>query len=150
MFLATKIPLNFSISITTRTTEVFEFPFLCSFTYSPAKIYNIMESQNAKIVEAGERHLNSNRAGYPRLCPAEFWFWFSPMLEAPQLLWAHVLVLLRLTGKIFLGLNGISFSSCLLHQPEAKRPNITSPWWKVQIASKAIIRNYAFPCVCVS
>lgn len=47
------------------------------------------------------------------------------MLEAPQLLWAHVLVLLRLTGKIFLGLNGISFSSCLLHQPEAKMPNIT-------------------------
>lgn len=34
------------------------------------------------------------------------------MLEAPQLLWAHVLVLLRLTGKIFLGLDGISFSSC--------------------------------------
>lgn len=39
-----------------RITEVFEFLFLCSFTHSPAKLCNIMESQKAKITEARERH----------------------------------------------------------------------------------------------
>lgn len=89
---------------------------------------------------------NSSRTGCPRLCPAEFWF--SPVLEAPQLLQAHVLVLPRLTGKIFLCLNGISSNSCLLHQLEAKRPNVTliksSPY---QINSKTITRNDVFQCV---
>ena len=43
---------------------------------------------------------SSSPTDCPRLYPAEFWF--SPMLEAPQLLSAHVLVLTRLTGNIFL------------------------------------------------
>lgn len=49
MLLATKIPLIITISVTTRTTAVFEVPFLSSFTHSPAKLqYNgITECQNS-------------------------------------------------------------------------------------------------------